>query len=1070
MKRIVSMLLAICSVVLLFTPVSAENGEIVIEAEDYQSATFSVPVERVSEFSGEYGIAMLAAPIEDNMYKINYTFNSDSEGAYLLSLRCHDLGQSWTTDFWVSMNDGEEVYISDVAKKTADFKSGVLGNALVKEYRACAFEVEKGENVLSVRIDKNDTRSQLDDKLGVWIDYFKLTEIPFGFERMTPNKVSGVFEAGDSAGYELAFYTKADREYSYSYRVTDFWGREAESGELKLPKGSKTMQLKLGMYGIGWYRLELLENGAEIGYAYFSIVPKQSARYKGETPFATDFASHYFAKNSRELDRQIKTAKLAGITYGRERASWATFGKQGQQSWEQHVLGNMPELKKAGFDTTLILETMNLFQKDSDSFKDLFAAYDFQQRLVKNADGTIDMIEIDNELDGQIGKITPDDYAAYLKAMFISNADTGGKMKMSMVSLCLDTDNLFNEGLRLNRAMDYTDIYNFHAHTTFTEKDKILGIRKNYVEENMEAKMKSTNRDIPFWLTEAGIYILLEDGRSELTVAQLKDQARYLTTATVEALSLGVDKVFWFIWPKYIENNQEMGTFDINGNPNAAYQAEAICSYMLGKGEYKGIIESSDINGHVFDNGKNDVVVLWTDAPQNYEIKTDKPVTVTDMMGQSSVMQPTDGKVCVDAAYYPIYVTLDGRLDESEYYPRKYSADTELKRKFTPAERIILQQTFEGKESADARSNGYELEDGKEEHMTLTVNNLNSEEKTVLLKGELDGYAVSLENAEVRVPAMSKAEVKVTLVPTEKTVFPDIGDIKRHLRFTAETDGGVSSPSVSAVRILNRKTVTPTFLMDGSENIKNYDISNVADGAVTNAEVQDDGSYRFGVQFAHSNCWYYPKLKIADPKKLADTDGVVFWVQGDDLDSGYGDIKLFADFSDGRRYYTGMASKYPIAPGWVQAKVAWDDFILFSSPYGAMDLRDFDPTLIDYIEIGGHFYDIDLSQEYAYYIKEPGFFTYSSRDDSQNRNVIFEIEQNGKYSAPELAETKIILPDNTETVSVMLTDEYTDKFRRDGNTVTADLSALEKGKYSLRVITENKDGTVISGRVDFYIN
>lgn len=1068
MRKLWTALLILCMTA-VYVPTLAAEPDILIEAENYASASFKVPVETIKEFSGGSGIAMLANPIAGNAYKINYNFNANKAGAYQLSLRCGDVGQLWTTDFWLSINDSEPVYISDVAVKTADFRSETCGVDLIKEYTAGAFEVEEGRNVLSVIIDSNDVRSAVDGKIGFWLDYVSLSEVGFGFNKMTSAGVNGVYQKGERVSYTLSFYSKAEKEYKYTYRVTDFWGREAENGELTLAQGKKTMKLNLGMYDVGWYKTELFENGESISSAHFSVVPKASERYKGETPFAVDLASYFFAKDEKELNRQIKTAQLAGITYVRERGGWSAFGKGGQQDWASTVTGNMPKLKEAGFGTTQILETTNLFQNGVDSFKDLFAAYDFQKRLVENADGIIDVIEIDNELDGATSKIMADDYSAYLKAMFISNADTGGKMKMSVVSQCLDVDQTFNEGLRLNEAMEYTDLYNFHAHTTFGDKDKTLGIREDYVEKNLEAKMKSSDKDMPFWLTEAGIYIILEDGRKELTDKQAKDQARYLTTATVESLAGGVDKIFWFIWPKYIENNQEMGTFDANGNPNPAYQAEAICSYMLGKGKYIGTVEDGSVKGHLFDNGTNDVMVLWTDAPQSYEIKTDTPVTVTDMMGQKSTLNPTDGKVSVETAYYPIYVTFDGKADTANYYPREYKVNDELKREFTAAERIILQQTFEGKSTEEARSNGYELANGETEQLTLTVNNFNKQEKIVELKGVLDGYDVDIETDTVKVPAMSKVDVKVKLVPTEESVFPDIGDIRKNLKFTAETDGAVSSPSVTPIRIVNENIITPMFLMEGSENIENFDISNVADGAETNATVQADGSYRFGVTFAHTNCWYYPKLKVNDPEKLADTDGIVFYVQSDKIEQGIGDIKSFIDFKDGRRYYTGMARKYPCEPGWVQAKIAWDDFILFTSPYGAMDLRDFDPTLIEYIEIGGHFYNIDLSQEQAYYIKEPGFFAYSDTSGGENTKAVFEIEQNGIYSAAQLGTTKVVLPDDAQSVSVMLTDEYTDKFTKDGNEINVDLSSLSRGKYSLRVITKDKDGFAKSGKVDFYI-
>ncbi len=1062
MKKLITALLVMIMMVPSVTLNAASEADIFVEAEDYTSATFSAYADSsTTDMSGGKIIAMYKMkPNEGKEYSMTYTVEAPSDGAYILDMCCSILQKSWTTDFSISVNGEEPVHVRDVAELTADVKSPTIGNDLMKNYHLGGFYLEEGANTVKLMIDTSDL---VGGGVSLWLDWLSFTKTDFAFARVASDNGLNIYEADENVKYDFMFNSKAADKYTCTYRITDYWGRVAEEKEFSIAKGERSLRIDLGKFELGWYRLEVIDKGKAKTYAKFSVVPEFEKRYKGETPFATDVCLQYYSKGAKDVERLMKAARLAGITSTRERGSWEHFGKTGNTDY-QTALGHTPAHKKVGMNVVQHTES-HWFKDGWDTYKDLLAAYNFQQNYAKTANGIIDVLEIDNEVDGGLAKATADDYAAYLKTLFISNADAGTNMKLGMTSLCMSTDNVFNEGIRLNGAMDYTDFFNIHAHTSAVLKERSMSIPMAKINNYMEMKMESTDYDMPVYMTEAGLYSVLENGSVDMNAAQAKYQANYLPRATAEALSCGVEKFFWFIWPKFIENNQEMGTFDSKDNPNPSYQSEAICSYILGKAKFKGLTDKENISGYLFDNGTNDVMMIWTQEQQNYDIITETPLTITDIMGGSYTVSPVDGKASIRISEYPVYVSFKDKADTANYYPREYNADTSLKREFTPGERIILNQSYSALASSDAHTKGYTLTEGVTEKMVLGVHNFNKTEKTITLKGELEGYNVKIKDTKVKVPAMSKVDVNVELEPQGEVET----DTRVYLKFTAETDGFESSPSVATIRVASKAGITPKYKMEEAADIDNFDITNVVEYAEPSSEVMSDGSYRFGVRFGESVWqWYCPKIKLNDTKAAADSDGIVFWVNGDEVSDGQADIKVFLDYVDGRRYYSGQELLYPIKPGWVQVKLAWEDFALFSSPYGHAEIREFDPSLIEYIEIGAYGYSVPQGDPVNFYIKDPGYF--ENKQTASDVFIFENIEDGKKYSAAELSEVKVTLPAKTESVSVMITDEHTEKFTHDGQSITVDLSELSKGKHTLRVIIKDKYGFTDSDRVNFYID
>lgn len=1034
----------------VFPAMSVSAEAITVEGENYSSIGFNARIDRgKSDMSGGEVLVVDGAPQSGRSYEVAYEVDVPEEGNYNLEVISSPVAMSWTNSYAVSINSEETVNMTDGDMQSELNTPSYPG--MFRKYKIGPFYFKRGINTVTFIIDLNTTR-EMDGHVVFYLDCFKLDSSGAGISMLKANGPCGVFEKGTSVVYDVSFGGGTKKDASYRFVVTDFWGSKVAENTIQCGKEQlKHFRLNLGKFDTGWYQLQIY-NGAtgELEKeTSFSVVPVVAERYQGETPFAADFASLSTLPNETRLKEMQKTLKYAGINWVRERYTWADI----QPNAKTYNYTDMDRRVEIFSDDGIKITMPYAGTPSWTNVNNLFDVYNFQKNAAAHFDGKIQAWETWNEQDSTFLEVGADVYAAYCKAAALGVKDSGADAKVSFGGLCIRLDDDFYADLMLkNDVSSFSDFYNLHAHSAYSG-NRVEKLDVPYVQKNREWKAQYAKNQ-PFWMTEAGIAMNL-GGNAAPTMDQLMSQARYAVVSTAQSLASGVSKHFYFVWPAYVETGHEWGIFNKNDESRPAYASEAVMTYVLGKGEYKGSLKDETIEGYVFDNGKNDVLVAWTDMAATMTLKSDHDVRVTDLMGQEKIVKSENGEVKVDVSYYPSYISFDGEMPVSEYYPAHYSFDEDKQLTFTDAQRIILQQNFENHNQKVNKKVGYELERGKTEKMSVTVYNFNNKPMTGSIRGELDGFDVQIADEEIRVEAMSSKMVSVTLVPTGKEA--NIGDMK-NLKFVGTFDQQDTSPSVSVVRVNDAPVIETFNLFEGQNDANNWDITNIAAVGSVKATNQEDGSVAFDFSFTGSGWWFYPQMKIKDASILKDTDGIVFWSKAEKGSALAGNHNVFAYLTDGRQYSLGDMTSIYFTEGWTQIKIPWSSLKLYLSPLGPVDsdIRSFDPTLIDMMSIGANF----SQPQSKYYIKDFGYYVEKDGTQGTDDAISFEGLKNGScYQPQDLADVKVTLPKTDyNKITVMLTDEIIQPASVDGNVLHLNLANTHKGDYVLRVICEDKRG------------
>lgn len=949
---------------------------IVVEAENIKRKNCSPDIMYDKTISGGAMTAFATKADNTKKYWMEYEFQVDSEGIYELTSRTTPLRVRWTTDYRFKINDGEEYKPSEYAMKSRDFIEYTKDTGLLKEYPLGAFHLNKGTNKLRILLDTDDpTESGL---YLFYADCFTFKQSGYEFGKITTTDAAGAYEYGNDVILSIDFTSYAYCAEEYRYTVTDFWNNEKENKNVSINIGERSIAVNLGKYDCGWYRFKLYKDNEEISQTTFAVVPPYAERYSGETPFAADLDTEQLVRtydNSRKL---AKAAKLAGIQWVRERTSQRAL-KSDENSLPYYKEVN----KRAEIMHENRLKVISVLYDFSES-DNLIEVYNMQKELAENT--ATDMWEIDNETDGAPQSGPADIYASFYKAAALGNADSNTDTKISMSSQCMETYTPYNSLFMKNDLMKFSDIYNFHIHTVLSEKET-PNINESMIKRHLRAS--NENGDKPFWITEAGLYIQT-DSNSEINDAQRADQAKYNVVSTVQSLAAGTEKHFWFIWPQFIENGREMGTFDKNLNPNPSYQSQAVMTAMLGKAEIKGKLNLTDAEGYVFDSGNGDVAVLWTDNDTTVNLSASDDVTVTDIMGKSQIVEVIGGNAKINIGKYPIYVTYNGTED---YTPISYEKNHEAKETYSPAERIVIKQNFDGFTPAKSRL-GYMLEKGKTQNVGLELYNFNSEPQTVKLNGSLCGYDIEFEQAYVTIPAKQSIKVSAQLKPNDTA--PE--DIRLNLIFSCEADGDVSSPSAAYV-IVSDTSKQPDILANGFNNTSRW-TNNIGVGG--NAVLTETNSgIHFEVTTAKGNRWYYPLLRV---NGLGETDGISFTACADKGSDEQGTYNIYVYLSNGKTYYLGGNSGIVLSEKTTKTNISWDEFVPTSYTHGNED-EGIDPALITRIAFGGNFYtdNVGYTLKYlGYYKNVPSsgvtFLSGWAGNDIVKAQIMNNTEDIGEYA------------------------------------------------------------------------
>lgn len=795
------------------TPPDALNGFIVrVEGEDRISDTISGSVDESEAYSGGKALKSNFKRDDSVTKRVDLSVTVPETGTYSLTALVSTWKKLNCAYFDIYVN-GSYVY---AAADNVLSEQSVSGKASMRNLELTPISLRKGENTVSFVLQNSN-------RLVFVLDYIELqpnqTPTASGTIGYTSTPTGDYSKQGIAAA-EIDVFT-GSWDMTASLTISSFASTEAEAADVSVQIvdyygnivfedsvnpvfGSYKYTADLGKHPTGHFTLRATANGKTICSKEYAVLPPVEDRdLELDSPFASDFASYHILADRPEIvGNYAAAAKLTGVSVLRERLDWIyTEWTQGGYDFSRSdsFYGSITEM---GLDILPFISNAPRWVTDTGNkifMHALSDVYTYSKKVAEKYADISKALEIWNETD-YFTYVPADMYASFYKAAALGVVDSGTSLPKMIGGLCEPIDkNPYLNILYQNEVFDYSDAFNWHYHiyekterpvTEFIDGTK-AGQFTNYANTYLKT--------LPSWCTEAGIKLYPTPSGSDLSYAQQKIQANYMVTSACQSLAAGTDKHFWFILGNMPEDTGWFGSFGSKDQPFASVVTEAVMTQTLGKGIYKGELKSlpSGVEGHVINNGTDDVLVLWSSYGTDVTLSSSGNVLKTSVVGDREILKPTNGKITVSVSPEPVFITVDGCADASIYTATENEPAKAISAKtdFSVGERVVMTQIWYDLTDTDAylaaRDNGY-IVSAEGNTITLKLVNFNDFEVSGTVSGAADGYTVTGSGETITIPAMSETEVTFTITPNG-------GTGSTYLTFEGVFNGSETSKSVSRI-------------------------------------------------------------------------------------------------------------------------------------------------------------------------------------------------------------------------------------------------------------------------------
>ena len=795
------------------TPPDALNGFIVrVEGEDRISDTISGSVDESEAYSGGKALKSNFKRDDSVTKRVDLSVTVPETGTYSLTALVSTWKKLNCAYFDIYVN-GSYVY---AAADNVLSEQSVSGKASMRNLELTPISLRKGENTVSFVLQNSN-------RLVFVLDYIELqpnqTPTASGTIGYTSTPTGDYSKQGIAAAEIDVFTGSWDMTASLtissfasteaeaadvSVQIVDYYGNIVFEDSVKPVFGSYKYTADLGKHPTGHFTLRATANGKTICSKEYAVLPPVEDRdLELDSPFASDFASYHILADRPEIvGNYAAVAKLTGVSVLRERLDWIyTEWTQGGYDFSRSdsFYGSITEM---GLDILPFISNAPRWVTDTGNkifMHALSDVYTYSKKVAEKYADISKALEIWNETD-YFTYVPADMYASFYKAAALGVVDSGTSLPKMIGGLCEPIDkNPYLNILYQNEVFDYSDAFNWHYHiyekterpvTEFIDGTK-AGQFTNYANTYLKT--------LPSWCTEAGIKLYPTPSGSDLSYAQQKIQANYMVTSACQSLAAGTDKHFWFILGNMPEDTGWFGSFGSKDQPFASVVTEAVMTQTLGKGIYKGELNSlpSGVEGHVINNGTDDVLVLWSSYGTDVTLSSSGNVLKTSVVGDREILKPTNGKITVSVSPEPVFITVDGCADASIYTATENEPAKAISAKtdFSVGERVVMTQIWYDLTDTDAylaaRDNGY-IVSAEGNTITLKLVNFNDFEVSGTVSGSADGYTVTGSGETITIPAMSETEVTFTITPNG-------GTGSTYLTFEGVFNGSETSKSVSRI-------------------------------------------------------------------------------------------------------------------------------------------------------------------------------------------------------------------------------------------------------------------------------
>ena len=793
------------------TPSEELNGFVVrVEGEDRISDTISGSVDESEAYSGGKALKSNFKRDDSVTKRVDLSVTVPETGTYSLTALVSTWKRMQCAYFDIYVN-GSYVY---AAADNVLSEQSVSGKTSMRKLELTPISLRKGENTVSFVLQNSK-------RLVFVLDYIELqpnqTPTASGTIGYTSTPTGDYSKQGIaaaeldvfvgswdmSASFELSSFATEQTAQDVSVEIVDYYGEVVYTHTEKPVFGAYSLKIDLGKHPTGYFTLRATSADRTLfEKSYVVLPPVEDRDLESDSPFASDFASyHILADREDVVANYAAAAKLCGVSVLRERLDWIyTEWNEGGCDFSRadrfyNKINNMgleilPFFSNAPRWTT---ENGKVFMDEQ------LAVYRFSKRVAERYANISQALEVWNEMD-YFTYVPADMYASFYKAAALGVVDSGTSLPKIIGGLCEPVNsNPYLTILYKSDVFDYSDAFNWHYHIYDRAERSVTEFVDGTKAGQFATFANTYLSSLPSWCTEAGIKLYTPAGCADMTFAQQKIQANYMVTSACQSLAAGTDKHFWFILGNMPEDGGWFGSYGADDRPFASVVTEAVMTQTLGKGIYKGELKGlpSGAEGHVINNGEDDVIVLWATSDRDVTLSVPGNVLKTTVVGNREVLCSTNGKITVKAGSEPMFITVDGTVDASSYTATSNDEIKTISAKsdFTVGERVILTQLwYDLTDSASylsARNNGYRVS-ANGNTITLQLVNFNDFEVTGTVSGSTDGYTVTGSGETITIPAMSETEVTFTITPNG-------GTGATNLTFEGTFNGSETSKSVSRI-------------------------------------------------------------------------------------------------------------------------------------------------------------------------------------------------------------------------------------------------------------------------------
>lgn len=849
---------------------------------------------------------------------------------------------------------------------------------------------------------------------------------------VTPNKNVGVYEKTEDVVFTAGVSNAANEEMLVV--IKNINGEAVASKSFLIGVGVSELELNIGRFNPGWYRLYLCDASGSVSYnkyaAFVVTEPYASRTIYKNAPLALDARVGESKKDATDYGDAYK---LMGISQVRERAYYsdAYGGKT--------TLGTTTkEFSERNIDSLAVWTPDN----NSSSWRaDLSTVYNWQKFSSDVLNGRVNSWEIVNEPDSKSG-LPADLYSAYLKAAALGVYDADPQLKKSFGAVCNTASGAFAEYMMQNGVMNFVDSYNIHTHQDGADSYQFRPLIGEIIKQG---RLNSTiyGGGSSIWVSESGLRLNLGTGNVP-TQNALKTQSAYVITSLMEAIEQSdAEKYFYFLGTHYIESNKEYGIFSENNMPYPAVSTISTLTYYLGKGEFLGMLKGTkdSTKGLVFDTGAGRAVVLYNTAlaSGNIQIDTAHDAIIVDLVGGTKTRIPNQGhnKINVPMPNTPIIVVLDD--DIVQYQEKKFENNTD-NREITNVERLIIQPLWP--ENLQVAIGGYILEQGQSYDITYRVYNMSQSMLTgTLYFNGTNQIEVSKASTQYRLSKGTSQDITVKV-----TVKSDAVPISKGY---LSVSGSKCTPCVSAFKISDTNIES---IIDSRTQISGfYSGWTRNDSANSRSYTSSGNTAKISATWnVSSPAWIYPKKALN--QDATGYDGFYFTLNMDKI--GNNETGVFSI----NTYLNGIIANAG------RATTASKTFYVPFENYSGLDISNITEARIGFTEYDGQ-------GTFSYTISDMGFYKVKKQGLEYERpeiNIDFEDEQVFMFfSHPR--QISATVPDELSNVKVYVNYKEYQNFTIEGSTVNIDTSGLDSGAVNIIVTGRDEFNYAVYDRVSYYV-